>query len=174
LSSENKKHELTASKSQRKRDMLALQVLGVRLVALNDRQLAQLDLPEGLFDAIVAAQRISDFEGRRRQMQYIGRLMREIDPQPIAAQLKAWGAGAREHTAIQHSVEQWRVRLLADERELTRFYDEYPNADLQHLRSLIVAVKRDQAEGRTPKRYRELFRVLRNTVSIAQSATPDE
>jgi len=153
------------SKSQRKRDMEALQKTGARLVDLNADQLAEIELPERLFDAVVAAQRIRDFEGRRRQMQYIGKLMREVDAEPIRAKLGQWEGATREHTAHQHLVERWRERLLSDGDALTLFAAEYPHGDLQHLRTLIASVKRDQAAARPPKNYRELFRVVRETIA---------
>jgi len=161
------------SKSQRKRDMAALQDLGTELVMLNADQLAQIELPERLFEAIVDAQRIRDFEGRRRQMQFIGKLMREIDPVPVRARLDEWSGVARAGTARQRLVERWRERLLGEDAALTLFAAEYPGCDLQHLRSLIASVKRDRALNRTPKNFRELFRALREIVS-AQSAKGDE
>ena len=157
------------SKSQRKRDMTALQETGAQLVALNAEQLAQVNLPERLLDAVLEAQRIRDFEGRRRQLQYIGKLMRDVDPAPIRARLDQWLGNARAHTAQQHGVERWRNQLLADEGALTLFAADYPGCDLQHLRSLIASVKRDQAAGKTPKNYRELFRALREIVAAGSA-----
>ena len=101
------------SKSQRKRDMAALQDLGTELVMLNADQLAQIELPERLHEAIADAQRIRDFEGRRRQMQFIGKLMRETDPAPIRAKLDEWSGVARAGTAQQRLVERWREPLDA-------------------------------------------------------------
>jgi len=161
------------SKSQRKRDMAALQDLGTELVMLNADQLAQIELPERLFEAIVDAQRIRDFEGRRRQMQFIGKLMREVEAAPIRAQLDLIKGVAHESTATQHLIERWRDRLLGEDDALTLFATEYPHGDLQRLRSLIASVKRDRALNRTPKNFRELFRALREIVS-AQSAKGDE
>jgi ribosome-associated protein len=153
------------SKSQRKRDMTALQDMGSELVMLNGNQLAQIELPERLLQAILDAQRIRDFEGRRRQMQFIGKLMREIDPAPIRARLDLWNGVAREGTLQQRLVERWRERLLADDAELTLFVAEYADCDSQHLRSLIASVKRDRKLNRTPKNYRELFRTLREIIA---------
>ena len=152
------------SKSQRKREMTALQKIGVQLVALNAAQLAQIELPERLQEAIAAAQRISDFEGRRRQLQYIGKLMRDVDPAPIRASLEQWHGVAREHTSSQHLIERWRERLLADDGALATFAAEYPGSDLQHLRTLVASVKRDRAASRPPKNYRELFRAVRDII----------
>src|SRR5437867_9162471 len=86
------------SKSQRKRDMHALQDLGAELIELSDENLAAVDLPELLLEAVSEARRISDFEGRRRQLQYIGKLMREIDPEPIRAKLASWKSVSRGET----------------------------------------------------------------------------
>src|SRR3972149_4405780 len=139
------------SKSQRKREMQALQKTGARLVELNADQLAQIELPERLLEAILEAQRIRDFEGRRRQMQYIGKLMREVDPAPIRGKLEQWHGVARAHTASQHLAERWRGRLLDDDDALALFANEYPGSDLQRLRSLVASIKRDTAVGRPPR-----------------------
>jgi len=157
------------SKSQRKRAMLMLQDLGAQLVELNAGQLAEVGLPEALHAAVTEAQRIRDFEGRRRQLQYIGKLMREVDPAPIQAHLERWGGNARAHTALQHLAERWRERLLDEEDAFTLFAAEYPRIDLQQLRSLIASVKRDLAAGRAPKNYRELFRAIRVIVEMTEN-----
>jgi ribosome-associated protein len=158
------------SKSQRKREMTALQETGAQLVELNADQLAQIELPESLLNAVLEAQRIRNFEGRRRQLQYIGKLMREVDPAPIRAKLEQWQGTARAHTTQQRGIERWRDQLLTEEGALALFAADYPGCDLQHLRSLIGSVKRDQALGRPPKNYRELFRALREII-VKSSAT---
>src|SRR3990172_4482096 len=150
------------SKSQRKREMQELQKVGARVVELNADQLAQIDLPERLLEAVLEAQRIRDFEGRRRQMQYIGKLMREVDPAPIQARLEQWHGVARAHMASQHRAERWRERLLDEDDALALFDSEYPGSDLQHLRSLVTSIKRDKAVGRPLRNYRELFRAVRD------------
>ena len=150
------------SKSQRKREMQELQKVGARLVELNTAQLAQIELPEPLLEAILEAQRIGDFEGRRRQLQYIGKLMREVDPAPIRAKLEQWHGVARAHTASQHLAERWRDRLLDEDDALALFASEFPGSDLQRLRSLVAGIKRDKAVGRPLRNYRELFRAVRD------------
>lgn len=160
------------SKSQRKREMTALQDTGVQLVELNAGQLAQIGLPERLHDAILEAQSISDFEGRRRQMQYIGKLMREVDPAPIRAKLDQWNGAAHEHTAQHRLVERWRERLLAGDGALAQFATDYPGSDLQHLRSLVASIKRDRAAGKPPKNHRTLFRAILDTI-VHRSTTED-
>ncbi len=161
------------SKSQRKRDVHALQDLGTALVELNAAQLAEFDLPERLVQAITEAQRIHNFEGRRRQMQFIGKLMRDIEPAPIRSRLDILRGVARESVTIQHQIERWRERLLAEEDALTLFADEYPQTDLQRLRSLISSVKRDRENARPPKKYRELFRALRIAIDATAPTDPD-
>ena len=100
-------------------------------------------------------------------MQFIGKLMRDIDPAPIRARLDIITGAARESTVLQHRIERWRDRLLDDDEALGQFADEYPQADLQHLRSLIASVKKDRANARPPKKYRELFRAVRGMVDAA-------
>ena len=157
------------SKSRRKRDMQARQETGAQLVELNAEQLAQIELPEILRDAVVAAKHIRDFEGRRRQLQYIGKLMRTVDPAPIEAHLQRWRGNARSHTALQHLAEDWRARLLGEEAALAAFAAAYPRSDLQRLRSLVASVKRDLAAGHAPKNYRALFRVIRAIVEMTEN-----
>jgi ribosome-associated protein len=161
------------SKSQRKRDVHALQDLGTDLVELNADQLAKFELPERLLEAITEAQRIRNFEGRRRQMQFIGKLMRDIDPAPIRARLDIIQGASRESTVVQHQIERWRERLLTEEDALTLFANEYPQGDLQRLRALIASVKRDRANARPPKKYRELFRAVRSVIDVTAPADSD-
>ena len=141
--------------------MLALQDLGVQLVELNEQQLATMQLPESLLDAVLEARRLSKHEAKRRQMQFIGRLMRDIDAAPIRDRLEKWLGQGREHTAQLHALERWRDELLAGDQALARFLEAYPRADSQQLRSLIRNARREQAAGLAPKSYRELFRALR-------------
>jgi ribosome-associated protein len=149
------------SKTQKKKNMLALQDLGAQLVALNEEQLASIALPETLREAIAAARGMTQFEARRRQMQYIGRLMRSIDPGPIRARLDIWQASSREHTARHHRVERWREKLLDDEGALGEFIARYPQIDSQQLRMLVRGAQRERAENRPPKHYRALFQLIR-------------
>src|SRR5207247_1656048 len=104
------------SKTARKRAMHELQTLGERLIGLNSEQLAAIALPEDLQDAIERARRITKHEARRRQLQYIGRLMRAVDPEPIREKLKAWDGVSTEETARVHRIERWRelFRALRD------------------------------------------------------------
>ncbi len=154
------------SKSQLKRDMLALQALGEALVALSDDQIAGLELPDDLRDAVRATKRISVSKhgAIRRQLQYVGRIMREVDPAPIRAQLDALEGHSKTHTAWLHRLERWRERLLAHEETLTELLAAHPGADIPRIRALIRNAQREQSLGKPPKSFRELFQVLRELI----------
>lgn len=157
------------SKTRRKQAMHALQDLGQALVKLTPQQLAQLRLPDALADAVGEARRLTKHEAIRRQMQYIGRLMRQVDAAPIQAQMDAWRGESARETARHHRLEHWRDRLLADDAALTEFTSEYPAADTQSLRALIRNARKEAALNKPPKHARALFRTLRE---IAQPPTP--
>lgn len=152
----------TLSKTRKKAQMHALQKLGVELVELSRDRLASMGLPETLVEAVREAQRITAHEGRRRQMQYIGRLMREIDPAPIQERLDAWRGQSKAEIARQHGMERLRDKLIADDAALTEFAQNHPGVDLQALRNLIRNARKETAEGRPPKSYREIFKVIRD------------
>jgi len=149
------------SKTSRKRAMHALQDLGEALVELNSERLAQLDLPERLREAIAEARRITSHEGRRRQLQYVGRLMREVDPEPLRAQIEAWAQAPRRETALLHRLEAWRERLLADPRALDELCDDFPGIERSHWRDLIRRAGEERAATQPPKHYRQLFQELK-------------
>lgn len=153
------------SKSQRKREMDALQTLGVQLLRLNVEQLARLDLPEALRDALADAHRITSHEGRRRQLQYIGRLMRSIDPAPLRRALADATGASRAAVALMHRCERLRDRLLADDAALAEFIAAHPHIDAQRLRATIRAARRERAHGQPPQHARELYRWLHHTLS---------
>jgi len=153
------------SKTQRKQEMHALQALGQRLVALNAAQLASVELPEQLREAIAEAQRIRSREARRRQLQYVGRLMREVDPEPIRAQLEVWDGRSREATAAHHRAERWREQLLADDAAFTEFARAHPRTDLQQLRACVREARKERLAGRDLRHFRELFRLIRGATA---------
>jgi len=150
------------SKTRKKAQMHALQKLGIELVDLSKERLASMQLPETLVEAIRDAQRITAHEGRRRQMQYIGRLMRDIDPAPIQERLDVWRGQSKAEVARQHGMERLRDKLIADDSALTEFAQKQPEVDLQALRNLIRNARKEAAEGRPPKSYREIFKVIRD------------
>lgn len=153
---------ISVSKTRRKKEMLDLQVLGAALVELPESQIAGLSIVEALRQAVLEAKRIKSHEARRRQMQYIGRLMRDVDPAPIRAQLDALTGHSAQEAARHRRLEATREKLLADDAALTGYVAEHAGADLQELRTLIRNARREQKEGRPPRAYRELFRLLKS------------
>ncbi len=149
------------SKTRRKREMHELQALGSALVALPESVLAALRLEGELREAVLEARRMKSHEAKRRQLQYLGRLMREMDPEPIRAQLAAIQGGSAQAAAAHRRLEAWRERLLADDEALTSFASEHPGADLQKMRSLIRNTRKEQKQGKPPRAYRELFRFIK-------------
>ena len=149
------------SRSEKKRRVEALQKLGAALVELAPAQLDAIELPAELVAAVREAQRISSHEARRRQLQYIGKIMRSVDPEPVRealAQLAGQSAAAR---ARQQRLERWRARLIDDDGALTEFARAHADADLQAIRTLIRSARKEIAEHKPPRAQRELFRILR-------------
>jgi len=153
------------SKTRKKREMHELQALGVALAELSESQLREMRLGEDLLEAVLEAKRIRSHEAKRRQMQYIGRLMREVDPAPIRSRLAELEGSSAQASARHRRLETWRERLLGDDEALTAFAAEHPGADLQALRTLIRNARKEQKESKPPRAYRELFRVLKEIES---------
>jgi ribosome-associated protein len=149
------------SKTKKKQEMHELQALGAALVELSDAHFGRMALPEDLARAVHEARRIRSHEAKRRQVQLIGRLMRSIDPEPIRAQLAAVAGGSAQERARHQRMEHWRARLMEDDGALTEFACEHGGADLQNLRALLRNARKEQAQGKPPRAYRELFRVIR-------------
>lgn len=158
------------SKSQRKREMTALQDLGAELVALSKERLAKIEMPERLRDAVLEAQRISKHEARRRQMQYIGKLMRDVDAEPLRAAMDEINGVSKAATIRQHQLENLRTRLMEDESRFSEVARDFPGADIQHLRQLRRNALKEAEQGKPPRAYRELFRELRE---LERTARPD-
>jgi len=158
------------SKTRRKHEMHALQDLGEQLVSLDPARLRTLDLPERLHDAVLLARTITRHEARRRQMQYIGRLMRDVDPAPLAAALKRWSEGPAEEKARFAALERWRTRLLDDATGLADFVAEHPSADRAELADLVHAARAERTTGGPPHRQRALFRAIRKAAAPAPAA----
>ncbi len=154
----------TPSKSQRKRDMAELEDMGEALTGLSEDRIKRMDLPEDLRAAVLEAKRIKSFGARRRQLKYIGKVMRQLDPAPIRAQLDALEGTSRAQTAWTHKIEHWRHRLLSEDTALNALVAEYPDASHPQLRTLIETSQREKALGRIPRAYREIFQVLRKLI----------
>ena len=162
--------ENSISKSQKKRDMLALQDMGEELVQLSLDSIKKLDLPEQLLSAILEAKRIptSKHGAYKRQMQYIGKVMRNIDAVPIAEQLEATKAPNKKQTALHHLAERWRERLLEDATALGGFVNEFPEADRAAIEEHVRAAKEEKAKNKPPKHFRLLYQSLHDTI-VTQS-----
>jgi ribosome-associated protein len=157
------------SKTQLKKEMHELQSLGEALVGLPDNRVVDLPISERLRDAVAEYKRTKSFEGKRRQMQYIGKLMRKDDVEPIREAVAAMQLGRAKDSLALHEAERWRVELLASDDALTRWTTDHPTSDLQQLRSLIRAARKDAAaapEQRSGRAYRELFQFIKiHTIS---------
>jgi ribosome-associated protein len=155
---------LPPSKTRIKKQMHELRDLGKELTELSKDQLEQLDIPENLREAVREMKGINKFGAQRRQIQYIGKLMREVDPAPILAKLDAWKGKSQQHTAYMHLLERWRDRLMEHDSALTELLAAHPDADVQRLRALIRNAHKEIAGSKPPKNYREIFQVLREII----------
>ena len=156
--------ELPPSKTKIKKQMQELQDIGKTLTGLPIEKLRELNLPENLLEALTEYKRITKFGALNRQLQYIGRLMRDVEPAPILAKLDAWNGVSRQHTAWLHQVEHWRDRLLEQPEALTELLAAHPEADAQRLRTLIRNAQKEREAAKPPKSYRELFQALREII----------
>ncbi|HWA38814.1 MAG TPA: ribosome biogenesis factor YjgA [Burkholderiales bacterium] len=150
------------SKTQRKQEMHELQRLGVELVALSESLLNDMALDAPLLAAVLEAKRTKTHGGQRRQMQYIGRLMRDVDPAPIRERLAMLKGESAQASAAHRRLEGWRSRLMEDDEALTAFATAHPAADLQALRALLRNARKEMKEGKPPRAFRELFRFLKD------------
>lgn len=165
------------SKTALKRQAHELQDLGEALLALPDDRLAALPLSETLLEAVREAKRVRSHEGRRRQMQYLGKLMRSADVEPLREAVAALELGRAHDALALHRAERWRDTLIADDEAATRWLAEHPGADAQRLRSLVRGARKDGAappEQRRGRAYRELFQFIRQQAqAAAEHSTAD-
>jgi len=177
------KGDVELSKTDLKKQSDHLQSVGEQLLTLRQGLLDKLELPDKLLEAVAEAKRISNFEGKRRQMQFIGKLMRKLDDasvQAIEDALEVQHQGSAADTLRLHQAEHWRDRLIADDAALTDWLAQDPEADLQHLRSLIRQARKDvqagasaAAAGQAPrhgKSYRDIFQLVRKRLDTQAGA----
>ena len=151
--------------------MEELQTLGEELVELSSDRVKKIDIPENLREAVSDAQRMPRHdEARRRQMQFIGKLMRDVEVEPIRAALALVRGESASETAKLHRLERLRTDLLADEKVLHEITTRYPSVDLQHLRSLRRAALKEQEQNKPPRSYRAIFQLLKE---LEQDNNPD-
>ncbi|MBS0392468.1 MAG: DUF615 domain-containing protein [Proteobacteria bacterium] len=170
-----------ATKTDLKREMEALQALGADLLTLRADLFARLDLPEKLQDALAEAKRITNFEGKRRQMQFVGKLMRKLGDDEVAAvqaALDEQKSGSAQEKLALHQAEHWRDRLIAGDEALPLWMQQYPDTDTQQIRALIRQARKDAppadkaavSHGVAPRKgraYRELFQLVREQMGAA-------
>lgn len=170
------------SKSEMKRQSHDLQVLGEALSELSASRVAALDLPESLLDALHQYHRTRSHEGRRRQLQFIGKVMRQVDPAPIREAVAAAKLGSARETLALHEAERWRDELLASDDAATRWINAHPGTEPQQLRNLVRAARKDaaskagsEAEGgeRRGRSYRDLFQLIKTALAAAQAQAED-
>lgn len=153
------------SKSQVKRDMHALQALGESFITMNEKQLAQIPLSEEMLDAIYIARKLPLKEARRRQVQYIGRLMREGNHEEIQAAVDKLQNRSDQYVHRQHQVERYRDLLIEGDKQIFQtFVTSCPGIDVQHLRQLIRSAQKEREENKPPASARKLFGFVRDAL----------
>lgn len=169
------------SRTTLKKESEALQDLGEQLLTLRSGLMEKLDLPDNLREALKEASRITNFEGRRRQMQYVGKLMRRLDEAVVQAARDALAEqhqGSAAETQKMHAIERWRDTLIANDDALAQWLAAYPQTDSQALRSLIRQARRDKEAmdkapaGQAPRQsraYREIFQAVKAILDAPDS-----
>ena len=166
-----------APRTDLKRESTELQKLGEDLLTLRADYLTRLDLPEKLVDAVAECKRITNFEGIRRQMQFIGKLMRKLEEtkhEEIRAALVEQHMPSAKDTLLLHQAEQWRDRLIADEDAVGQWITLSPSTDSQNLRALVRQARKDakpEKPGLAPRHgraYRDIFQLVREALTAAQ------
>jgi ribosome-associated protein len=163
------------SRTELKKESTELQKVGEALLTLRSDLFERLDLPEGLVNALDELKRITNFEGRRRQLQYVGKLMRQLEPetlQSVRDALEEQRSGSAQQTLALHVAEKWRDDLIADDDALQAWLKAHPDTDAQQLRALIRQARKDSAptqdevsRGLAPRRgraFREIFQIVRD------------
>jgi ribosome-associated protein len=166
-----------ASRTELKKESTELQKLGEELLTLRADLFGRLELPENLVTALADVKRISNFEGRRRQMQYVGKLMRNLEPetlQTVRDALQEQHSGSAQQTLALHAAEKWRDDLIAGDDALQSWLQAHPDTDVQQLRALVRQARKDStptpdevAKGQAPRRsraFREIFQIVRDAL----------
>lgn len=167
------------SKSELKRQSNELQKLGEQLVDAPRDRVKRVPMPDEVRDAILMCQTITNHEGRRRQLQYVGKMMRSLNEDEVAViqrTIDSWKGTSKAEAAALHAIERRRDKLLADDKALTALLGEHPELDAQQLRTLIRNARKEQAENKPPKAYREIFQILKelDKAKPARAAEEDE
>jgi ribosome-associated protein len=165
------------SKSELKRQSNELQKLGEQLIDAPRDRVKRVEMPDNVKEAILMCQTITNHEGRRRQLQYVGKMMRTLDEAEVAViqrTIESWKGASKAETASLHALERRRDKLLADDKALTVLLEEHPELDVQQLRTLIRNARKEQAENKPPKAYREIFQILKDLAKKPKQAAADD
>lgn len=165
------------SKSEAKRQSNELQKLGEQLVDAPRDRVKRVEMPEDVKEAILTCQTITNHEGRRRALQFVGKKMRTLDEEEVAViqrTIEGWKGASKAETAALHALERRREKLLADDTALTQLLEEHPQLDVQQLRTLIRNARKEQAENKPPKAYREIFQILKDLGKKPKQAASDD
>jgi ribosome-associated protein len=166
MADEENPRDRPPSKSQLKRDAHALQKLGTALIEVPESDWQALQLPEALVKALHDARHMPSHGAHKRQLQLIGKLMRDVDPEPIQAFFDRRRSEARQQTRLQHETENWRDRMISEgDTAIDMWLADHPGADRQHLRQLVRQAKKEQAGDKPPRSSRTLFRYLRDAAA---------
>lgn len=167
---------IAPSRNELKKQMQDLQELGEAVAALPVDRLDKLPIDERLRDAIDELRRTRSFEGRRRQLQYIGKLMKAEDPEPLREAVASYRVGSATDTLALHQSEYWRDQLLAGDDALQQWVAEYPATDIQQLRSLVRSARKEKLEPgeRHGRAYRDLFRLVKEQLQGGAGADDDD
>lgn len=152
------------SKSQLKREQLELQALGKEMTGLGDEQLKRIGLPEDVLFEIKEFRRMRSFGAQRRQLQLIGKKMRDMDPKAVREAIDRATGESRAAVALLHRCETLRDRMIADDAALTAFISDHPEVDIQALRTLVRGARRERDAAKPPKSARELYKFLHRTL----------
>ncbi|MEW6759503.1 MAG: ribosome biogenesis factor YjgA [Pseudomonadota bacterium] len=165
------------SKSEAKRQSNELQKLGEQLVDAPRDRVKRVEMPEDVKEAILTCQTITNHEGRRRALQFVGKKMRTLDEEEVEVikrTIEGWKGASKAETAALHALERRREKLLADDKALTQLLEEHPQLDVQQLRTLIRNARKEQAENKPPKAYREIFQILKDLGKKPKQAASDD
>ena len=165
---------IAPSRNELKKTMQDLQELGEAVASLPVDRLDKLKIDERLRDAIDELRRTKSFEGKRRQIQYIGKLMKHENPEPLREAVASFRVGSATDTLALHQAEYWRDQLLAGDDALANWVKEYPATDVQQMRSLVRAARKEKLEPgeRHGRAYRDLFKLVKELMSTESG--PDD
>ena len=162
------------SKTKRKQQMHELQDIGEELVDLSKEALNKIPMSEDLLDAIKEYKRLSAHEARRRQMQFIGKIMRKEDIEPIREKLEQIRGSSTAATALLHRIERYRNDMIAKDEIITQFLADYPHASAQELRTLVRNTRKEAEQAKPPKSFRELFQYIKSVLENQAQDDEDE